>query len=987
MSAQCQRLYLFVDGELGSVDEETFRHHLAHCEECASGLHDAMQLEVLGMHALRDVPVERAQPAEPPPVVVPLTRPTRAPKWSPAAGWRLGAGLALAAGLAAVVVMTRGPRDVPAEVWLADASTRTLEARVAYGAADHHHPYVPMRGERSPEAARAPLPLRKLADLQDRGDLHGIAAAYLVRKDLRQAADFLQRSPPSLDRDCDRAVIAMEQGEFDEALALLDGVLRQRPGHPQSLWNRALVLRELGLTLQAAEAFDAVAKQGEPGWAEEAAVRARALRQGTLRRARAFEEAYASTRGLMTDAGAPLPFEEARRQPGIARLNFYDAVRAAPTRDAALRLLPLAEALDGVQGGAVLREYVQRVAARDFQTRGPLAREYAQLVLGSHPAKDVFVEALRRSGEDDLYLGALVYAGRVGTHLGDFTRIAQASRDPWLQLLSERELAGQESQASQWWKAESRLLAALKDCRGAGLAYRCLTLKKRLVDLYVALHRPADAYEQASSGWRWAKDLGEWNLEQQFLEELSIVARYRHSTASARAFLQESLARMPDDCEQRSFVHRNLAQLAWLDLRPEEARGELEQAARCGQALGVPGALVLADLARLGRGPEDARWLERTLVMAREGRPSPGEQSLLSLIEGQFELEREPPLGRRLLHSAISQAELLPDDTDARKARRGAYGALVADAGRASAHGEVLALMGAALRVDVPERCVLAVMVQSERTVVAARGANGQWLGHSDAGRTVPLGQDASGLVPASIQDALRGCPWVEVLALPPVQGLAGLLPVDFAWGYRVSGAGARSPAPSGAHLVVTGVEAPASLGLPKLSPLESPGGEDPRRIELRGAQATPSRVLSEMQSAEEVEIHAHGLFSPELSDASLVVLSPEDDGRYALTAADVRARKLSGAPLVLLAACGAARAWPFPHESFSLPVAFMDAGARAVLASTEPVPDSAGRFFESVRERIRLGAHPAIVLRDERQRWLAADPTATWVSHVLLFE
>ncbi|MFP2933642.1 CHAT domain-containing protein, partial [Pyxidicoccus sp. 3LG] len=158
-------------------------------------------------------------------------------------------------------------------------------------------------------------------------------------------------------------------------------------------------------------------------------------------------------------------------------------------------------------------------------------------------------------------------------------------------------------------------------------------------------------------------------------------------------------------------------------------------------------------------------------------------------------------------------------------------------------------------------------------------------------------------------------------------------------------------------------------------------------RVELGGARATPSRVLEAMADASEVELHAHGVFSPEMSDASLVVLAPEEDGRYALSAAQVRSRKLTGAPLVLLATCGAARATPFLHESFSLPVAFIEAGASTVLASTVDIPDLAGRFFEQVRERIRAGAPPAIALRDERRQWLAANASAAWVHGVLLFE
>ncbi|MFP2907522.1 anti-sigma factor family protein, partial [Pyxidicoccus sp. 3LFB2] len=66
MSPHCNRLYLFLDGELGAVDEENFRHHLARCEPCASGLHEAMQLELLSLQALggRPVPLKAVEAPE-----------------------------------------------------------------------------------------------------------------------------------------------------------------------------------------------------------------------------------------------------------------------------------------------------------------------------------------------------------------------------------------------------------------------------------------------------------------------------------------------------------------------------------------------------------------------------------------------------------------------------------------------------------------------------------------------------------------------------------------------------------------------------------------------------------------------------------------------------------------------------------------------------------------------------------------------------------
>lgn len=277
MDLWCKKLYRFLDGELESGDEEHFRLHLALCPACASGLHDAMQLEMLSVQALCGAVAHNDAP--PPPA--PLRTPWRL--HLPRGRWLYALAAVVALGLGALAAVMSGDGFRPGDVWRPEASARELEARIAYPAADRYLPYVPVRtgpGDGADLAAEPPVSLRALAALEERGDLHGIAAAYLVRGELHQAADFLSRSPPSLDRNNDRAVLAMATGDWRDALELLEGVLRQAPDHPQALWNRALVLRALGRPLQAAEAFEAVARRGEPGWSEEAGIRALALRQG-----------------------------------------------------------------------------------------------------------------------------------------------------------------------------------------------------------------------------------------------------------------------------------------------------------------------------------------------------------------------------------------------------------------------------------------------------------------------------------------------------------------------------------------------------------------------------------------------------------------------------------------------------------------------------------------------------------------------------------
>ena len=46
-SAACDKLHLFLGGELTPAEGEAFRDHLGSCEVCARSLHDQMMIEAL----------------------------------------------------------------------------------------------------------------------------------------------------------------------------------------------------------------------------------------------------------------------------------------------------------------------------------------------------------------------------------------------------------------------------------------------------------------------------------------------------------------------------------------------------------------------------------------------------------------------------------------------------------------------------------------------------------------------------------------------------------------------------------------------------------------------------------------------------------------------------------------------------------------------------------------------------------------------------
>ncbi|RKG79221.1 CHAT domain-containing protein [Corallococcus terminator] len=906
--------------------------------------------------------------------------------------WALALAIPLMAAGVAALKPAASPPSVPDSFWVERRAAARIESRLTHAEADRYRSRAPAGG--CPVPAE-PMPLGPLARMEAREDWGGIAAAYALEAEWNQAASFLERMPASPERDSDLGAVALARGDFERALRLLDGALAAKPTLPQALWNRALVFREMGLTLRASELFEQVAKLGEQGWSREAHAQALSLRESTLERQRQWKAAREATLALVEDANAPLPLDAARQLPGTVRGVFYDVVRTAASKERALALMPLAKELDRLQGGSTLADYVQRVSKRDFTRRGELARQYAAAMRPGGTVPDGFLDKARLPGDEDLYMGAILRT-RNGTmkNLKDVLERIKRLDDPWFTYQAERDQAYKEVADGAWWKAEQRLFSALQHCREGTLTVRCLELERRLAVFYYDMQRVTEAEQHARMLWAGARQLREWDLEFNALESLSQVARSRNDLGSARAYLEEWMARGPTrNC---AWPHVQLAHLHYLDLRPADARRELDIAAACADnRMELVFGATLAELTRSGSGPNDAEWLGRVTSNAVSG-PAVlgGDRAYAHYLEGRFFLDQDRTRGEALLKTTIAEADALPrGDALARESWALSHSSLAVDAGRAGEFPKVVTLMAAQLGTPVPTRCALAASVHAERAVLVALGPKGEALGHYDAARKEPFARaDSSRLVPEALRKTLSGCDRVDVLAWAPVFGRTDLLPADIAWSFRLGRAQGPRPSPGASasrRLVVAGVDAPSLLQLPRLpawTPDAEPGAAPPDV--LSGSDATPSRVLARMADATEIEIHAHGITDPSISGASLVVLSPEVNGRYALTADVVREQRLTGSPTVFLAACSAGRTTALQStEPFSLPAAFIDSGARAVLASTVDIPDAAGRFFDGVRRRIHAGTPAAVALRDERQAWLARDARAAWTRSVLLVE
>jgi predicted anti-sigma-YlaC factor YlaD len=950
-----------VDGELPPEQAHAVRLHLADCTRCQAEFEALLQLQFLSERhresgaALRPVRSRRARTF-----------------WD-----RRRSMLMAAACLSAVFLGLIVLRGVPSS---AASPYRATEARLDI----QGEGYKPQ----APATAGATITGQVSATTNGKDPI----ADHLLRDERHEAElalKLLEQSPPSLEVESRQAMAWLRLGKPYDTLKHTDAVLKRAPGHAEASWNRGLALRDLRLKLAAARAFTQIASLKEPGWAEEAAQKAADLRSDVSRHRERWSAVFKAGQYLLDNATTPLP-EDFVDTP-IARLFFYDAVRAAPNAEAVRALLPLAQALDERTGGThVLEEYVQRVSAANFEQRGPVARAYANLVrkpLSSSDQERV-MEQILSSQEDDLILGALVQTGTVASHLDLFMRKVAATKDPWFQLVEAQERAAMKKRAGRLEDAVRILREALPLCERTGLEYRCLSIQSELSTLFIKLHEFQDARQYAEKAWQAAREHNEWRVEQDLLWSLSQIARLVKDTSLSQAYLEEYLEGGEQKTDNVRRVHENLAALAFQSLQIDEARREIDAALGTGLPLSPSGALALAEIARMKETADDEKHILAALENPSPPR-SPGERAVDAHTVGRFFIERDVARGREWLERSIQQAAApgLEEDRAARRARAYSFTSLILDAGRRGAFNEALTLFSRERGQSLPERCLLAATADSERTLLIVRGSDARVLGWHDETRREPLPERLEGLVQEELLAALQPCERVDVLARPPLHGRVGLLPLSMAWSYLTRTAVPSVPRTgAGVHLIVSDVEIPPGSEVPTLPPWHPSLGRDQRLITRSGADATPSRVLAAMKDATEIDVVAHG-FVYEHADASYLLLSSEGGNRE-LTLSRVRATRLRGAPFVVLAACHAAHTSYALHDPLSLPAAFVHAGARGVVAATEVIPiEDANAFFNQVRERMRTHVPPAIALRDVRVQWLEKDSTRTWLASVLLFE
>lgn len=1011
MRPECEKLAAFSEGQLSAEEREAFYPHLLGCERCRRALE-------------QDIAIDLAAVVDPPGLLARI-RGAQAAIGS-SSKRRIAIALVPTMAAAAILLAVNWPahRGSAGEAELA-AALQTVTKRPFEGALAHPLPAaqaykehdvslgerdIPSDRSFSAESPRNNNPVArpsKPSSLDDiafalkmKGDLHGSGIAFLFAHDPQRAANVLKEAEQTTEVINDRAVAALAAKDWEAALSLADEALRRNPDLWQARWNRGLALHGLGLQFAAGRAFEGARALATGAWSREAD--ARASRNDGIHRRNRWLDAQDKVIGMAFRGSPPVDEALADVYPGLVRRFVYAAVRSADSPARVRAFEPLARKLSS-PGDDHLRHYLTRVESEDFAVRKPLADEYRELA--SQPALPAarvasLIAAARKAGQLDIELGAIALAAPATLDAPELERLAASEEDPWNRFLVLKKRAEIAQAHDDPLGAEGILLAALDECDRSRANYRCAELRHTLAGIKARLHQPAEADAHAVEGLKYTRRSGEWGIERSFLADRASAARFNDKTSLARAFIDEMLAEQASpDAVALLYAHVESAHLALEENRPELAHHHLTRVPRSDKAEPPISALeAWSDLAHWdGFISDDERSLVRKDLESLRNRASAENANRIAadVLEGRMLIHRDDRgHGKALLERAIESADAHEKMTvTLRKYRAGAYSGLIQHAARERRFDDALSLLGRELGVTPPPACAFGIASDYDELTLLARDRNGVTRGEHQAIDDRALSD--SPRLPESLVAALRDCATIDVIARPPFQGRA-LLDPRWAWRFLVkrpeAGIAAAPKPPGQSLLLVTNPEPPDWLHLPELQPWSAPPTKDGVRVEiLEGISATPQRVIEKMIDATEIEINAHGKLDLAVSDVSHIALTPDpkdpERGAYALTAGVIREQRFRRAPLVILANCSSATPSLRYHEQWSLPMAFIAAGARAVIASPTPLlQKESEEFFAYVRERWLDGVPPSIALRDARRKWIDRGEE-TSVRNVIVFE
>lgn len=939
--AECEHLErtsAYFDGALEASEEAAAVQHLAGCAECQALLGDAVALHA----ALSDAP--RVVPAR-----------TRSRRWPLVAI----ATTALAAASVALVVWPREKANPVDAVAIELPSQRASEARFT---GPRFAPYRPRAVVRSDQQPVESISLASLSRLEQAGEQHDLIAALAATGDLRRANQLVSALPDDARTSSDRSALALSAGDAEAALAHAQHALGLDSKLAAARWNLGLAADRLGLPYVARGAFTELDVLHEPGWSDESRERRRAREADTT-----VEEGFAAflARGTaMVDGGTPLTATDVERYPAQTRINFYDAVRVAVDRPRLEALRPLAAALDAGTGATFAQDALGR---SDPAITAKYAAAYRAVFAQTAAAAEAsrLIDQLRAEGRagDLLRLGTIIMSSQVASRLEEVRAIVKPWNDPWFTLLLDREelraLYGATDQ-----RAAAPLADVLARCSGLHVEYRCGQIAADLAELALARDdmSAAEAFARKSvAHYRAAMMPVQLGRQRALVAELH---RLQGRTALARAELEDMILASGDrDCAGVRYARITQAELAIVDGEWGAARAALPPAsvpAECGQGVDILGIAAAVDIARATRSAEDRAvadaWLAHAGTLAEGG---------IATI-GAFRAGKGTAAATTEWVSGHAKSR----DQDVAAARAWGIATLVDDAGEREAWDEVIRT------AQVPDTaCGVVASVDDDRITVAVRTSAGLFGEH----RRVPVrAQATTPVMSPALVAKLAACTDIAVVARPPLHGRFDLLPAELPWWF----AGDSAPRIAGTAAPRSVVVADAHPPDPGLPPVGFGSPAMPYDVQVTGTSATPSKVLAALRDATYAQLDVHGVSIAMRPEAAYLALSPDPDGRYELRADAVAATKLRGAPVIVLAACRAASVAPYLRQRWSLPDAFVSAGAQAVVAVDVTIPDADAHIvFDVLRRRVATGVPVATAVAA-----LRASAAAPWVKHLMVF-
>ncbi|HEX3475532.1 MAG TPA: CHAT domain-containing protein [Kofleriaceae bacterium] len=1028
MTERCEDLDLFFDRELEPDAEQAFRDHLATCTRCQDVLLGRMleaavvgedrdsrpsidPIPIAGMDGRDGTAPPSERPAEPP--AEPPESPDHPTRLDRRRALFVAATILPAAAVAVLLLWPPGARQAPSAVAIELAPRRFVDVRFTAPELDRYREPSILRAASAAPVDRMErteqISWHAVSELEQRGRNDAVVAALALNGDVASAERTAGKLRDAAARDSDRAALELlrvtsatedrpapasgaQLAAIQRALSLAADALRRKPDLSQAAWNRAVALSLLGLPLAAAGAFDEIAARNEPGWAREAAATAARLRSDHQKAVDDWQRVKDQADRMA--AGGPVLGDDAvARAPSQARDAFYLALATAATTERIDGLAPLASKLDAVFATTTLGALVAQVRASDLRQRAPFAAELRGF-LEQHrrpsTLNDLRARALER-GVRDIVLASLLAVGEDAIDDADLAlfdrlldlQLLHGQLDDWWRIIA----LARRAYFMEFWRRDYPAVDAVERraepiCKALHSGW-CSRITLLAGGAHSQMGRADLAIEQLTAALRQARlarvPADEVSALDQLGEAIGIrVAEDIDSAVVGGAYLTE-VALRKTTCRPR--LQRLYFATLWAlqHHRFDEAAGyrrdadALEQEECPDTSPRVNGETARLRLLLSGRG--DLAAFRRAVAQLESGNHE--ERRLYrAFLDAAATLVEDRPRGEAALRQVIAAASADPTVPYAPLVRTSAYDALIEVSGDGKAVLDLLSERMAAPRFD---RCALGI-AQWNRLVVAALDGRGQ---PALEVREVPEGMmmipPAEAVSPA-IRARLADCPRVDVVAAAPYLGAPRLLDDRVAWVYH-----AAAPRPSVGHaiaheVVVSEVAPPDDLHLPALRPYSgSPGAEV-----LSGARATPAAVLAAMRTASLAVVVAHGVTDAAEPTAASLILSPDPQGDYLLTASKVRAATLVGSPVVVLAGCDAGRV-QVSAEPWSLATSFLHAGARVVIAPTAPIPDdTANDVFRSLIDRIRTGADPADALVTERTARQAAAP---WLSSIVIFE